>query len=156
MTSREERMRSSERMRKLNADPEFKARHSERMRKQMLKLHANPAFAARNSARMRMRHADPIYQAKHRERAREMHANPEFKEWHRKRIREGIRKSQGLKGVQIPLWVPRDLWQDFIDVALQSDEIDAARHVRRLKHEGGAPVTLGIARVSLHHPTNPP
>lgn len=146
----------SERMRKLHTNPEFKARLQDRMRKQMLKWHADPAFAARNSARMRMRHADPKFKANHRKRTREMHANPEFKEWHRKRVSEGIRKKRadpaheakraatqaGLKGVQIPLWVPRDLWDDFIDVALQSDEIEAARHVRRLKHEGRAPTPL--------------
>jgi len=44
----------AERMRKLNADPEFAAANAERMRK----LHADPEFAAANAERMRKLHAD--------------------------------------------------------------------------------------------------
>ena len=48
----------AERMRKLNADPEFAAAHAERMRERMRKLHADPEFAAANAERMRKLHAD--------------------------------------------------------------------------------------------------
>ena len=46
---------NAERMRKLNADPEFAAAHAERMRK----LHADPEFAAAHAERMRKLNADP-------------------------------------------------------------------------------------------------
>ena len=45
---------NAERMRKLNADPEFAAAAAERMRK----LHADPEFAAADAERMRKLHAD--------------------------------------------------------------------------------------------------
>ena len=50
----------SERMRKLNADPEFAKAHAERMRK----LHADPEFAKAAAERMRKLHADPEFKAK--------------------------------------------------------------------------------------------
>ena len=43
--SPESRQRASERMRELNADPAFKAKHRERMRE----LNADPAFKARRA-----------------------------------------------------------------------------------------------------------
>ena len=43
----------SERMKRLNADPEFAKRHSERGRERMKRLHADPEFAKRNSERMK-------------------------------------------------------------------------------------------------------
>ncbi|MCI0599383.1 MAG: hypothetical protein L0Y60_07645 [Beijerinckiaceae bacterium] len=109
--NRELSRQRSDRMRKLNADPEFAARNRERARARMRKLNADPEFAARNRERMRKLNADPELAAK------------------RARL-----------NVQIPQWVPRDLWQDFIDAARQSDEIDAARHVRRLKREMEMPL----------------
>jgi hypothetical protein len=45
--------RAAERMRKLNADPEFAKAHAERMRK----LHADPEFAKAHAERMRKLHA---------------------------------------------------------------------------------------------------
>ena len=46
--------RSAERMRRLNADPEFAAANAERMRR----LHADPEFAAAHAERMRRLNAD--------------------------------------------------------------------------------------------------
>jgi len=45
----------AERMRKMNADPEFAKANAERMRK----LHADPEFAKAKAERMRKLHADP-------------------------------------------------------------------------------------------------
>jgi len=86
--------RHSERMRAMNADPEFKARHSERSRETMRAMNADPEFKARQAERsrerMRARNADPEFKAKHSERSRERmrarNANPEFK----KRSSEGM------------------------------------------------------------------
>ena len=62
------------RMRRLNADPAFKAANAERMRR----LHADPAFKAanaeRSAERMRRLHADPEFKAAHAERMRRLHA----------------------------------------------------------------------------------
>ena len=96
-----------ERMRQLNADPEFKAKHS---------------AAARE--RMRQLHADPEFKAKHSERMRQLHADPEFKA-----------KQAGLVDIKIPAWCPLSLWGEFIDVAKEQGEFAACAHIRKLKRE---------------------
>ena len=48
----------------LNADPEFAARNSERMKR----LNADPEFAARNSERMKRLNADPEFAARNTQR----------------------------------------------------------------------------------------
>ena len=62
--SPEARAESSERMRKLHADPEFAAAHAERARERMRRLNADPEFAAAHAERMRKLHADPEFAAK--------------------------------------------------------------------------------------------
>ena len=47
--SPESRQQAAERMRKLNADPEFKARHAKEAAERMRKLHADPEFKARHA-----------------------------------------------------------------------------------------------------------
>ena len=75
---------NAERMRKLNADPEFAAAHAERMRK----LHADPEFAAAHAERMRKRNADPEFAAANAERMRKLHADPEFAAANAERMRK--------------------------------------------------------------------
>jgi hypothetical protein len=55
--SPESRAKAAERMRKLNADPEFKEKLS--------KLHADPAFKEAAAERMRKLNADPAFKEKH-------------------------------------------------------------------------------------------
>jgi hypothetical protein len=68
----------AERMRKLNADPEFAKANAERMRK----LNADPEFAKanaeRSAERMRKLNADPEFAKANAERMRKLNADPEF------------------------------------------------------------------------------
>ena len=64
--------RAAERMRKLNADPEFAKAKAERMRQR----HADPEFAAAHAERMRQRHADPEFAKANAERMRKLNADP--------------------------------------------------------------------------------
>ena len=80
--------RSAERMRRLNADPEFAAAHAERMRRR----HADPEFAAANAERMRRLNADPEFAAANAERMRRRHADPEFAAAHAERSAERMRR----------------------------------------------------------------
>ena len=95
----------AERMRRLNADPEFAAAHAERMRRRhadpefaaanaerMRRLNADPEFAAANAERMRRRHADPEFAAANAERMRRLHADPEFAAAHAERSAERMRR----------------------------------------------------------------
>jgi len=69
-------------MRKLNADPDFKARHAEAAAERMRKLNADPDFKAATAERMRKLHADPDFKAATAERMRKLHADPDFKARH--------------------------------------------------------------------------
>lgn len=110
---------NAERMRKLNADPEFAATNAERTAERMRKLHADPEFAAAHAERMRKLNADPEFAAANAERMRKRHADR--------------------RGYEIPQWVrDADLVLDFTAVADAEDEIVAARHCRRLKTEAVA------------------
>ncbi|NBX24187.1 MAG: hypothetical protein EBR52_08840 [Microbacteriaceae bacterium] len=75
--------RHSERMRAMNADPEFKARHSERSRETMRAMNADPEFKARQAERsrerMRARNANPEFKKRSSEGMLARHADPEFK-----------------------------------------------------------------------------
>ena len=53
--------RAAERMRQLQADPEFAKAHAERAAERMRQRHADPEFARANAERMRQRHADPEF-----------------------------------------------------------------------------------------------
>jgi hypothetical protein len=124
----------------------------------MASLNANPEFAARrdaataaNSARMVGRHKNPKFAAAHSERSRArmaaMNSNPEFVAASTQRLRRlqadpifearRIAKRRGLD-IEIPQWVPRDLWTEFLDVAAGFGEEYAAFHVRRIKREAGS------------------
>ena len=73
---------------------------------------------------MRALNADPEFKAK----MRALHADPEFKA-------HLIAARKGVPDVAIPRWVPRDLWVEFLDVASERGEEEAASHIRRLKAE---------------------
>ena len=92
-------------------------------------LHADPEFKARHAERMKALNADPEFKARHAERMKALNADPEFKARHRAAIRRHF------DGCEVPSWVPADLRDDYIDVARLSGEEAAASHVRRLKRE---------------------
>jgi len=128
-------------MASLNANPEFAARRDA----------ATAANSAANSARMVARHKDPKFAAAHSERSRArmatMNSNPEFVAASTQRLRRlqadpifearRIAKRCGLD-IEIPQWVPRDLWTEFLDMAAGFGEEYAASHVRRIKREAGS------------------
>jgi hypothetical protein len=45
-----------------------------------------------------------------------------------------IAKRRGLD-IEIPHWVPHDLWTEFLDMAAEFGEEYAASHVRKIKRE---------------------
>ena len=104
------------RMKALNADPEFKA--------EMKALNADPEFKAAAAARMKALNADPEFKAK----MKALHADPEFKA-------HLIAARKGVPDIKIPKWVPRDLWVEFLDLALEAGEEFAASRIRKLKQE---------------------
>ena len=91
-------------------DPKFAAAHSERSRARMAAMNSDPEFVANSTQRLRRLEADPIFVARR------------------------IARRRGLD-IEIPQWVPRDLWTEFLDVAAEFGEEDAASHVRKLKRE---------------------
>jgi hypothetical protein len=125
-------------MASLNADPGFAARRDA----------ATAANRAANSERMVARHKDPKFAAAHRERSRArmaaMNSYPEFVAASTQRLRRleadpifvarRIAKRRGLD-IEIPQWVPRDLWTEYLDVAAGFGEEYASSHARRLKRE---------------------
>jgi hypothetical protein len=84
------RAKASERSRAMHADPEFRAKNSERARA----MNADPEFRAKHSARMRAMNADPEFRAKNSERARAMNADPEFKARSSERASKRMRSMQ--------------------------------------------------------------
>ena len=80
--------RAAERMRKLNADPEFAKAHAERAAERMRKLNADPEFAKAKAERMRQRHADPEFAKANAERMRKLNADPEFAKANAERMRK--------------------------------------------------------------------
>ena len=77
----------------------------------MKALHADPAFKAATSSRMKALHADPAFKAKQ------------------------LAGIKGIPGVRVPQWVPRDLWDEYLETAAELGEEFAASHMRRLKRE---------------------
>jgi hypothetical protein len=101
---------NSARMVARHKDPEFAAAHSERSRTRMATMNANPDFVAAGAQRLKRLRADPIFEARR------------------------IMKRRGLD-IEIPQWVPRDLWTEFLDMAAEFGEEYAASHIRRIKQE---------------------
>lgn len=91
-------------------DPKFALAHSERSRARMAAMNSDPGFVAASSQRLRRLEADPIFVARR------------------------IAKRRGLD-VEIPQWVPRDLWIEFLDIAAEFGEEYAASHARKIKRE---------------------
>jgi hypothetical protein len=122
----------------LNANPEFAARRNA----------ATSANCAANRARMTARHTDPKFAEAHRERSRArmvaMNSNTEFVASSAQRLRRlqadpifvarRMAKRRGLD-IEIPRWVPGDLWTEFLDMAADFGEEYAASHVRKIKRE---------------------
>jgi hypothetical protein len=104
---------NSARMVARHKDPKFTAAHSERSRTRMATMNANPGFVAASAQRLKRLRADPIFEARR------------------------IMKRRGLD-IEIPQWVPRDLWTEFLDMAAKFGEKYAASHVRRIKQEAAA------------------
>jgi hypothetical protein len=91
-------------------DRKFAAAHSERSRARMIALNSNPEFVAVSTQRLGRLQADPMFLARR------------------------MAKRRGL-GIEIPQWVPRDLWTEFLDMAADFGEEYAASHVRKMKRE---------------------
>ncbi len=87
-------------------------------------LHADPEFKARHAERMKALNADHEFKARHAERMKALHADPEFKA----RKRAGIQRHHF--GVEIPAWVPTDLRHYYARVALAYGEEKAMSHLR--------------------------
>jgi hypothetical protein len=101
---------NSARMVARHKDPKFAAAHSERSRTRMATMNANPDFVVASAQRLKRLRADPIFEARR------------------------IMKRRGLD-IEIPQWVPRDLWTEFLDVAAEFGEEYAASHIRTIKQE---------------------
>jgi hypothetical protein len=89
------RAAKSARMVARHKDPKFAAAHSERSRARMAAMNSDPEFVANSTQRLRRLEADPIFVARR------------------------IARRRGLD-IEIPQWVPRDLWTESLDVAAES------------------------------------
>ena len=74
----------------------------------MAAMNSRPEFVAASTRRLRRLAADPIFVARR------------------------IAKRRGLD-IEIPHWVPRDLWTEFLDMAAEFGEEYAASHLRKIK-----------------------
>ena len=77
---------------------------------------------------MKALNADPDFKASAAARMKALHADPEFKA-------KLIAARKGIGDIQIPKWVIRDLWVEYLEKAAEADEYEAARHVRKLQAE---------------------
>ena len=68
----------AERMKALNADPEFKKASAERGRKQLKALNADPEFAKARDEQLKALNADPEFAKARDERLKALNADPEF------------------------------------------------------------------------------
>ena len=75
----------------------------------MVAMNSNAEFVAAKTERFRRLQADPMFDARR------------------------MAKRRGLD-IEIPRWVPRDLWTEFLDMAEFGEEY-AASHVRKMKRE---------------------
>ena len=109
------------------ADPEVRARMSQAHKKAL----ADPEVRARMSQARKKAWADPEVRARMSQARKKAMADPEV----RARI---VTARAGAKGVEIPKWVPVDLWDEFAEIAALNGEEAAASHCRRLKHDAQA------------------
>lgn len=97
---------------------------------------ADPAYAAKMVASQRAVARTPEARARFSEKAKLAWADPEKRAARLEALRaERIKRWRG----SVPGWVPESLREEFREIAALSDEIEAARRVRRLKAEMGAP-----------------
>ena len=92
---------------------------------------ADPEVRARMSQARKKAWADPEVRARMSQARKKAMADPEV----RARI---VTARAGAKGVEIPKWVPVDLWDEFAEIAALNGEEAAASHCRRLKHDAQA------------------
>ena len=123
----EVRARMSQAIKKALADPEVRARMSQAHKKAL----ADPEVRARMSQARKKAWADPEVRARMSQARKKAMADPEV----RARI---VTARAGAKGVEIPKWVPVDLWDEFAEIAALNGEEAAASHCRRLKHDAQA------------------
>ena len=123
----EVRARMSQAHKKAWADPEVRARMSQASKKAL----ADPEVRARMSQARKKAWADPEVRARMSQARKKAMADPEV----RARI---VTARAGAKGVEIPKWVPVDLWDEFAEIAALNGEEAAASHCRRLKHDAQA------------------
>ena len=95
------------------------------------KAWADPEVRARMSQAHKKAWADPEVLARMSQASKKAMADPEV----RARI---VTARAGAKGVEIPKWVPVDLWDEFAEIAALNGEEAAASHCRRLKHDAQA------------------
>ena len=76
----------------------------------MATMNSNPEFVAASAERLRKFQRDPTFLARR------------------------IAKRRGLD-IEIPQWVPRDLWTEYLDIAADFGEEYAASHTRKIKRE---------------------
>ncbi len=131
-----------EALRRANARPDTQARK----RAHLHRLHADPDYAARRDARLLAFNQRPATRARLAEAMRARMRDPAFRaralaplDRLRRDPQAQRRRWAGLNGLKadVPLWVPRDLVPDFIDLALAFGEEEAASRVRRLKRDAG-------------------
>jgi hypothetical protein len=123
----EVRARMSQARKKALADPEVRARMSQASKKAL----ADPEVRARMSQARKKAWADPEVRARMSQASKKALADPE--------VRARMKAARaGAKGVEIPKWVPVDLWDEFLEMAAYQGEEAAASHIRRLKHEMAA------------------
>ena len=92
---------------------------------------------AARSAAAKAAWADPVKRSAWRGKIIERQATPEFKARVSLAIRAAWRRRKE-RLVPIPAWVPVELRATFIDIALNSDEFEAAAYARRQKAENGS------------------
>jgi hypothetical protein len=112
---------------RLHADADYRVRRDAILDAARRRRNADPAFRAKLSRLMRERMRDAAYRQRALDNLDALRRDPAAQ----------LRRWAGLNGLKadIPLWVPRDLVPDFIDLALAFGEEEAASRVRRLKHD---------------------
>lgn len=150
----------------LNADPDFNAKkaayfddpanmaaHRAGASAQMTAQWKNPDLAERFIAGAKKWAAEfnarPEVVESARKRMTDLHADPAFASIHLAAVKK-------LPHVDIPRWVPRDLWGEFVEVAALHGEEAGARHVRQLKAEAAkapAPESVNVRAKRLERPS---
>lgn len=110
-------------------------------RAEAARLSWSPERRAAQRARIEALNADTKFKAAKGERGRKQlldaWTDPAFRDKATEGARHGaFRRHHGLpKDVACPSWVPKDLQFEFYQIAGLSDEIESARHMRRMKRE---------------------